>query len=199
MKVITLAGLMLGLLLFLSRAAFAGRDDVHIVVSLAGKVEVRTVEAGRKGTVFGAWRPLRFGEVLRPTQEVRTGPKSKVTLQQGDQIRNWRHWPDDSYIYYHDMDSDSTVRLNRQGRNLPLAQKLRGIVLSRKIKGNIPADDYYRNVTWYQSIVANRAVSDMPRTALGEFLMIPVGDRYYAKGSRVRGTITTPITLSPSS
>lgn len=173
MKVISLVGLMVGLLLSLSRAAFAGMDDVHVATSIQGTVEARSVTISGKATVFGAWRPLHVGEVLWPTQEVRTGPKSKVSLQQGDEIKNWRNWPDDSYIYSYIVDADSLVRLNRQGRNLPLVQKLRGNFTLQKIKGNIPADDYYKNATWYQSLVAQGVASETPRTALDGFLTIP--------------------------
>lgn len=174
MKISVMVGLLCGLLFWASLPARAGMDDVHVVTSLTGTAEVREVKRSGKRSVFGAWRPLRMGETLYPTREVRTASGAEVWLQQGDQIKDPTKWPDDATIHYYILPGNSQVRLNDQRDRLPFVQIIRGRFSVKKVRGRVPAAKYYRNPIPY-SAKPTRTVASTPQNALAAFLRIPGG------------------------
>jgi hypothetical protein len=124
----------------------AGVDQVRVVTRVIGAVQKRnrTTSSKERGR-YGAWKPVRVGEVLHPVTEVRTGAKSGVWLQRGDHLHKPAELPDDTRIDYAVLGPNTTVRMNSQydhGR-VPLVQVLRGRIQDRSVSGRIPAGRFY--------------------------------------------------------
>jgi len=125
--------------------AFAGVDDMRVVVKVKGTVEVSQFSAPRKGLVhMVVWRPLKAGEVLGPNNQVRTGKDGEVWLQLGDEKDVAGKMPTDEYIYYQELKPNSLIRIYSQylkGEHpKPLVY---GKVVVHKVRGKIPAAKYW--------------------------------------------------------
>ena len=134
------------LLMVSPRIAQAGTDDMHVVTKLTGLVEARTVHRYGKRVSFGSWKKIHLHDLLDSGVEVRSAPHASVWLQTGDHVENPNKLPADVRISYYVLAPSSAVRLNTQGRNLALVQKLHGHVTLRTRRGKVANGTYYKHM-----------------------------------------------------
>lgn len=132
--------------------AWAGVDDIRVVTKLTGGVQVRgSIRREQRAFRFARWQPLEMGDIIYPDSQICTGARSRVWLQQGDQVEYPARMPDDVLIIYDELHPRTQVRLNDQhktyksGGKIPIFQVITGKMILHKVRGRVPRVQYYKS------------------------------------------------------